>query len=87
MTATVSLSQREPQVGSALSASVDDDDGDITNVEWQWYRLTQLDATKHDPRPEPTSLPTTDCVAEPTQSVLTVVSLMGYVSQLHANFR
>ena len=60
---TVSLSQREPQVGKALGASVEDDDGDIGNVEWQWYRLRETDATGDTP-----SLPADDvaCPEEAT---------------------
>ena len=41
---TVSLTHREPQVGSSLTASVDDGDGGVSYVEWQWYRLTQTEA-------------------------------------------
>ena len=39
------LSQREPQVGGSVIASVDDDDAGVTSVEWKWYRLTATDAT------------------------------------------
>ena len=41
----VTLTQREPQVGASVTASVTDPDGDVTNVGWQWYRLTESDAT------------------------------------------
>ena len=41
---TVSLSQRDPQVGKSVTASIDDVDGDVGYVEWQWYRLTDTDA-------------------------------------------
>ncbi len=35
---TISLSQREPQVGRAVIATVDDEDGGVTITGWQWYR-------------------------------------------------
>ena len=41
---TVSLTQREPQVGGSVAASIDDKDGDVSYVEWQWYRLNAEDA-------------------------------------------
>ena len=41
----VSLTQREPQVGSSVAASVSDVDGGVSYVAWQWYRLTANDAT------------------------------------------
>ena len=41
---TVSFTQREPQVGKSLAAVLEDDDAGVTNVEWQWYRLTESDA-------------------------------------------
>ena len=61
---TVTLSQREPQVGKSLSASVEDPDGDVTNVAWQWYRLfsntfPQEPPTGNDDKCASTS--TTDC--------------------------
>ena len=34
----VTLSAREPQVGSALVATLEDNDGGETAVRWQWYR-------------------------------------------------
>ena len=34
----VTLSAREPQVGSALIATLEDNDGGETAVRWQWYR-------------------------------------------------
>ena len=37
---TVSFTQRGPQVGKSLAAVLEDDDAGVTNVEWQWYRLT-----------------------------------------------
>ena len=57
----VSLSQREPQVGSSLAASVSDVDGEISNVDWQWYRLTAGDAVK-EAITEPITIPDTVCV-------------------------
>ena len=41
----VSFTQREPQVGKSLAAVLEDDDAGVTNVEWQWYRLTESDVT------------------------------------------
>ena len=34
---TVSMSQLQPRVGVAITASVTDLDGDVSNVTWQWY--------------------------------------------------
>ena len=31
-------SQREPQVGTQVVATLEDDDGGVSNLEWQWYR-------------------------------------------------
>ena len=42
---TVSFTQREPQVGKSLAAVLEDEDAGVTNVEWQWYRLTESDVT------------------------------------------
>ena len=53
---TVSFSEREPQVGSSVIASVDDDDGDVTNVAWQWYRMT-FRLMPPPPPPPKTKLP------------------------------
>ena len=36
----VALSQLQPRVGVAITASVTDPDGDVSNVTWQWYRST-----------------------------------------------
>ena len=35
---TVTLSQLQPRVGVAITASVTDLDGDVSNVTWQWSR-------------------------------------------------
>ena len=35
---TVSLSQRSPQEGIPVTASLSDKDGNITGTEWQWYK-------------------------------------------------
>ena len=35
---TVSLSQRTPQQGLPVTASLSDKDGSITGTEWQWYK-------------------------------------------------
>ena len=35
---TVSLSQRTPQQGIPVTASLGDKDGSITGTEWQWYK-------------------------------------------------
>ncbi len=35
---TVSLSQRRPQEGIPVTASLSDPDGNITGTQWQWYR-------------------------------------------------
>ena len=35
---TVSLSQRRPQEGIPITASLSDPDGNITGTNWQWYR-------------------------------------------------
>ena len=37
-TGSVGLSQREPQVGRPVIATVNDEDGGVTITEWQWYR-------------------------------------------------
>ena len=34
---TVTMSQLQPRVGVAITASVTDLDGDVSNVTWQWY--------------------------------------------------
>ena len=63
---TVSLTQREPQVGSSLTASVDDVDGDVSYVAWQWYRLTGVNALTAATNPAGFTLPTSptdDCPA------------------------
>ena len=36
----VTMSQLQPRVGVAITASVTDPDGDVSNVTWQWYRGT-----------------------------------------------
>ena len=54
---TAKLTQREPQVDRSLAASVSDVDGDVSNVEWQWYRLTAGDAGNE-------TLPDSDCAEE-----------------------
>ena len=35
---TVGLTQREPQVGRSVVASLSDEDGSISGASWQWYR-------------------------------------------------
>ena len=35
---TVKLSQREPQIGRPVSATLTDLDGGVTSTKWQWYR-------------------------------------------------
>ena len=35
---TVTMSQLQPRVGVAITASVTDPDGDVSNVTWQWSR-------------------------------------------------
>ena len=40
-TGEVVLSQREPQVGQSVVASVDDEDGGVTITAWQWYKNIQ----------------------------------------------
>ena len=57
---TVSLTQRQPQVGSSVTASLVDVDGDVSYVEWQWYRLTEADATAAAATPPTVTLPATD---------------------------
>ena len=37
---TVTISQRQPRVGVAITASVADLDGDVSGVTWQWSRST-----------------------------------------------
>ena len=34
---TVTLSAQQPQVGVPITASVDDPDGSVTDITWQWY--------------------------------------------------
>ena len=34
---TVTLSAQQPQVGIPITASVDDPDGSVTDITWQWY--------------------------------------------------
>ena len=59
----VSFTQREPQVGSSIAASIDDLDGNVTNVEWQWYRLTAEDAATVG-TDDGFTAPVPNCVAE-----------------------
>ena len=49
---TVSLTQREPQVESSVTATVDDVDGDVSYVEWQWFSLDAANATTAATDPE-----------------------------------
>ena len=42
-TGKVKLSAREPQVGRSVHATVTDDDGGMSGVEWQWYRGVLVD--------------------------------------------
>ena len=37
-TGSISLSQRRPQEGIPITASLSDPDGNITSTKWQWYR-------------------------------------------------
>ena len=37
-TGVITLSQRVPQEGIAITARLSDQDGNITDTEWQWYR-------------------------------------------------
>ena len=39
----VTLSAREPQVGRSVHATVTDEDGGMSGVEWQWYRGNVID--------------------------------------------
>ena len=45
---SVSLSQREPQVGRTVIATVSDPDGGVTITNWQWYRGPVLNWTALD---------------------------------------
>ena len=40
----VTMSQLRPRVGVAITASVTDPDGDVSNVTWQWYDNTIVDS-------------------------------------------
>ena len=40
-TGSVMLSQREPQENRTVSATLKDEDGGLSNVEWQWYWNTE----------------------------------------------
>ena len=60
----VSFTQREPQVGSSVGASIDDLDGDVTNLGWQWYRLTAADAGNVGTNQFTETTVTVNCVAE-----------------------
>ena len=51
-TGSVSMTQREPQVGRPVVASVSDDDGGVVISGWQWYRggtLTDGEVTIEEP--------------------------------------
>ena len=45
---TVTMSQLRPRVGVAITASVTDLDGDVSNVTWQWSRDTSATGTLYD---------------------------------------
>ena len=34
----MTLTQRRPQEGMAITARLSDEDGNITDTKWQWYR-------------------------------------------------
>ena len=40
-TGSVSLTQRQPQVGRSISASLNEADGSVGSVKWQWYRFAE----------------------------------------------
>ena len=49
---TVTISTLQPRVGVELTAMLEDPDGDITGLMWQWYRATTINLG---------SLPTAEC--------------------------
>ena len=63
---TVTLSAVQPRVGIALTASLTDIDGGVTNVEWQWYdgniNLSDLTLNAIDGATSDTYTPTSDDV-------------------------
>ena len=54
----VTPTQREPQVGKDVVASLTDEDGDLRNQSWQWYRLSAETDTVADDTLDDV---TTDC--------------------------
>ena len=38
----VTIAQREPQIGSSVTAKVDDEDGGVFRVQWSWERDTEV---------------------------------------------
>ena len=42
---TVSLSTQQPRVGTAITATLTDADGDVTGTAWQWAKATTMDGT------------------------------------------
>ena len=54
---SVMLSQRAPQVGRPVRASLSDEDGAISGMKWQWYRNTDNAAPNFSPSP---SVPSCD---------------------------
>ena len=47
---SISLTQIVPQEGIAITARLNDQDGNITETEWQWYRSVTKIADNADPR-------------------------------------
>ena len=42
---TVSLSTQQPRVGTAITATLTDADGDVTGTAWQWAKAMAMDGT------------------------------------------
>ena len=42
---TVRLSTQQPRVGTAITATLTDADGDVTGTAWQWAKATTMDGT------------------------------------------
>ena len=55
---TVTMSQLQPRVGVAITASVTDLDGDVSGVTWQWSRSDASEARPSHPSPRPRRPPT-----------------------------
>ena len=45
---SVSLTQREPQVGRTVAANLSDEDGKVKVTKWQWFRNASAATTKSD---------------------------------------